>query len=203
MGDHPLPGDEREIAAAVSACALMFDGSAYLSHRYGERGRQFCRSGGGFLIVTCRHVHAGFLEQVRWLVGLRAARGMPGWLLERHLVILHGCLRREIPAAGTRYDGLLTAATDLADRRRRHLAEDAFLAAASRFSARAPDCHPTLPEAGTLLAAALCDEAAGNEGAVRSLLDWLADPRRFPPEWIGAVHATAGELAAEISHECP
>ncbi len=199
MGDYPLPTNRQEIAAAIASCDFLFGKFPYLDRRYGERGRLFCRSGGGFLIVTCRYPDAGFLDQVRWLVRVRSSRGMPGWLLERHLSVLHACLERELPQAGQRYDGLLTAEADLARLRRRHMADESFLDAAGRLAGRVPASQrEALPEAGTLLASALCDEAAGSAGSVDALLGWLADPARFPGEWSRAVRETADELAAEV-----
>jgi hypothetical protein len=47
--------------------------------------------------------------------------------------------------------------------------------------------------AGTLIGAAVADELAGIQGAVESLMDWLADPARFSANWTSAPEQTLGE----------
>jgi hypothetical protein len=43
---------------------------------------------------------------------------------------------------------------------------------------------------GSILVAAVADEAAGITRAVTSLQGWLTDSERFPPHWCEAVRTT-------------
>jgi hypothetical protein len=89
------------------------------------------------------------------------------------------------------YDRLLELATMFRRERLRHLDEVTSAQLAMTFDERAgSDPLPRIPEAGALLVAAVADERADVENAVDSLMEWLADPARFPDRWIAAATAT-------------
>ena len=189
-GDHPLPADPRELAAALRAGERSWAAVPYYAARYGERGERFTRSDSAWLATLAAYPPPVALRQVRWLGGLLAARGMPRWLLERHLDVLHEELVRAVPARRGAYAGLAAAAAALRAERRAHLDDAALAALGAAFDARVgPAWSARLPETGALLGAAVADERAGVPGAVASLTAWLRDPDRFPPPWRHAVSA--------------
>ncbi len=183
-GRHALPRDPREIAAVLQATQRCYDAHPYYLARYGARGRAFAHADGGYLVTLTdtwqSHVH----EQVSWLAGLLAARGMPTWLMEVHLGLLHEELRTRVPQGSLRYAKLRRAATRLRKLRCARMAQEDFDALAAEFNATA---GPGIANAGCLLAAAVCDERGGQAEALPSLLKWLVDPDRFSPRWCEAV----------------
>jgi hypothetical protein len=138
-------------------------------------------------------------HQLRWLGALLTSRGMPRWLLEAHLETLHAELVAAVPDKRTSYDALLRVATMFRTERLSHLDEATGSELAAAFDHRlGTGSRQGLPEAGALLVAAVADERGGAQRAVSSLMEWLADPARFPHEWVTAANETvaaARELA--------
>ncbi|HEX6371083.1 MAG TPA: hypothetical protein VF006_19350 [Longimicrobium sp.] len=193
-GVHPVTASPPELEAVRRATEASLREAPYYLERYGERGRLFGGSDGAWLVTLCRGDAAFVERQVMWLGRVLGARGMPRWLLQRHLELLHDELVRAIPGHGGRYRGLLEACALLRDQQRRHLAEDDCRALAAAFDADAdPAWVARLPNMGRILAAAAADEAAGIPNAVESVEEWAADPARFPERWTTAVRtALAG-----------
>jgi hypothetical protein len=127
-------------------------------------------------------------RQLQWLAALLAARGMPRWLLETHLAVLHAELVAAVPENRTAYDHLLQVAALFRNERLRHLDEATSAELAAAFD-RCTGASSTLPEAGALIVAAVADERVGVDG-VDSLMEWLADPERFSVEWVAAATET-------------
>lgn len=187
-GKHAIPGDLEEICAAVRAGDRTWAEFPYYQLRYASRGIRYTWSDSAWLVTLCELPQAQLESQVAWLGRLLATRGMPQWLLERHLVYLHDELTRTLPARAVHYAPLARAAANLRATRVAHVGEALGAELTAALSALVkPALVQTLPEAGRLLAAALADERAGITGALPSLLGWLADPERFPPEWVDAV----------------
>lgn len=198
-GDHGVTTDPHELRSALRAGQRTHRRFRYYEQRYGERGRAFTRSDSAW-IVTLTESSPGVAEdQLRWLGALLAARGMPRWLLEVHLETLHSELVAAIPGRRRSYDALLQVAAKFREERLRHLDEAASAELAETFARSVGSAsEQRLPEAGALLVAAVADEQSGLHRAVDSLLEWLADPTRFPDEWVAAATATvaaARELA--------
>ncbi|MBW3569749.1 MAG: hypothetical protein KY467_01470 [Gemmatimonadetes bacterium] len=189
-GVHPVTASAAELRAVESATEASLREAPYYLERYGERGRLFGASDGGWLVTLCRG-DADFVErQVLWLGRVLASRGMPRWLLQRHLELLHDALTGAIPEHGGRYRALLDGAALLRDQQRQHLAEADARALAAAFDAEADaDWVARLPGMGRILAAAVADEAAGIANAVDSVEEWVTDPARFPDRWINAVQS--------------
>ena len=192
-GGHPLPNDPREIDAVLQATERCFDAHPYFIARYGERGRSFANSDGGYLVTLTYSWQSHVDEQVAWLAQLLSARGMPSWLMELHLQCLHQELRRRLPEGSTRFAKLRRAATRLRKLRCSRMAQEDFDAIAAGFDAAA---GPDIANVGGLLAAAVCDERGGWLEAVPSLVEWLADRERFAPRWCGAVHQALADARA-------
>lgn len=196
-GQHPLPDDPQEIDAVLQATRHCYELHPYFMARYGARGVAFTNSDGGWLVCLSHtwqsHVH----EQVAWLSDLLAARGMPSWLMELHLLLLHEALRQRLPGQGLRFAKLRRAATRLRQQRCARMAQADFDAIADRFDAQA---GPELANAGRLIVAAVCDERGGRDQAVPSLMKWLADPGRFTPRWCAeAARALAAARATPLA----
>lgn len=200
-GSHPVTASAAEVEAAVRAADASLRAFAYYRARYGQRGRLFGRSDGAWLVGLCHggddaHVH----EQVLWLGRVLASRGMPRWLLERHLEVLHRELVRASPPHAGRYAVLLDAARMLARRREARIPAAEAAALADAFLARAdPTGAEGLPEMGRILVAAAADEADGIVNAVSSVAAWAADGSRFSGRWTAAVEDTLSVARSRCS----
>ncbi|MET0385519.1 MAG: biliverdin-producing heme oxygenase [Polyangiales bacterium] len=190
-GTHPVPGDLREIQAALRAGEQSYRAFAYYEARYGDRGLRFTRSDSAWLATLC-HERSGddtALRQVDWLARVLAARGMPRLLMERHLEQLHTTLTACVPEAAASYEPLRRAAEVLERERTALLSEARTQELASEFKAQT-SAGITQEEAGLLLVAAVLDEKRGVGNAVESLVQWLGDPTRFPADWRSAIDHT-------------
>lgn len=190
-GNHVVATDPRELRAALRAGVRTQRRFRYYERRYGERGRAFTRSDSAWIVTLAEEPRGAAEHQLRWLAALLAARGMPRWLLEVHLETLHAELVAEVPEKRTAYDVLLRVAARFRDERLSHLDEATSSELAETFDRRlGSSSRRELPEAGALLVAAVADERDGVHRAVDSLMEWLADPARFPVEWVTAATAT-------------
>ena len=126
-------------------------------------------------------------RQIRWLGTLLAARGMPRLLLEEHLRVLHQELVAAVPERAGEYAVLVQAANTLRREREASIPESRLSALEARFRQLLGSAAEDDMRAGRLIAAAVADERAAVPRAVESLVDWLADPTRFPPHWRTAV----------------
>jgi hypothetical protein len=179
------------LRAALRAGERTRERFHYYQRRYGERGRRFTHSDSAWIVTLAGLDPAVAERQLRWLAGLLAARGMPRWLLEVHLELLHAELMVAAPEKTAFYDTLLRVAGIFRAERLRHLDEVTSSDLARTFDRRvgSADAHG-LPEAGALVVAAVADERAGQHRAVSSLVQWLADPQRFSADWVAAVSET-------------
>jgi hypothetical protein len=199
-GRHPIPRDPREIGAAALAGRISWDEYPYFERRFGERGRRFTKSDGAWLATLCDLEQPQLESQVEWLTRVLAARGMPSFLMERHLRNLHHQLVAANPAGAPRYRGLLVAADRIAAERGALLDETHFADLSSAFDERVRALDLDLvPRSGRLVVAAVVDEAVGRPRAVESLLEWLADPRRFDHRWVAAVESAVARARAALS----
>lgn len=199
-GRHPIPSDPREVGAATLAGRVSWDEYPYFELRYGERGRRFTKSDGAWLATLCDLPLPQLYDQIEWLTRVLAARGMPSFLMERHLRNLHHQLLEARPERADRYQRLLLAADRIAEQRGGVLDENAFADLARTFDdgVRAEDVD-VVPRSGRLIVAAVVDEVIGRPRAVDSVLEWLADPRRFDPRWVKAVESTVAQVRARVS----
>lgn len=189
-GVHLITAQPLELEAVQRATEASLREAPYYLERYGERGRLFGGSDGAWLVTVCRGDAEFVQRQVLWLGRVLAARGMPRWLLQRHLEQLHDELISAIPDHGGRYGALLDACSTLRDQQRQHLSEADARATAAAFDAEAdPAWVARLPNMGRIVAGAVADEAAQIANAVESVEEWAADPVRFPERWIAAVRA--------------
>jgi hypothetical protein len=193
-GVHPVTASPALLRAVRHATEASLREAPYYLERYGDRGRLFGGSDGAWLVTLCQDDPEYVERQVLWLGRVLAARGMPRWLLQRHLEILHDEVARAVPDEPHLCRVLQGAAALLRDEQRRHLSEADARALAAAFDAQAdPAWVARLPGMGRILASAVADEAAGIANATGSVEPWATDPARFPPRWIVAVRATLAD----------
>ncbi len=180
-GRHHITQDPRELAAALVAGARTWEIHPYYEARYGERGRRFTRSDSAWLASLGQDPTAE--QQIEWLAGVLAARGMPTLLLESHLNHLHEALIDILPHRRSTYAWLLERAHGLYLRRTEALSDRSL----GRLAARFTPSSPPFRGMGTILAAAVADHATGIPRALESVLVWAKDEERFGTAWVQAV----------------
>ncbi len=193
-GAHNITSSPLELEAARRAAEVSLQEMPYYQERYGDRGRLFGYSDGAWLATLCRGGPENTESQVLWLGCVLSSRGMPQWLLERHLAVLHAELMRACSDGASCYALLLQAAGLLRRQREKWISDAATQELAGRFSREADAAWVRrIPEMGALLVAAVADEANGIANAVRSIEPWARDPARFPETWRSAVSGTIAE----------
>jgi hypothetical protein len=199
-GTHPVPSDPRELEASLRAGDICWHRFPYLSERYGERGLRFTRSDSAWLATLPGFDLARVNEQVAWLRGVLATRGIPSIMLQTHLEVLCDELDLAVPVDHAAHAKLRQAAKNLHDARQAHIpdAQAAVLSAAFDAAAK-PSLRSRLPQAALLLVSAVADEIDGSLGAVANLAGWLTDQQRFPAEWRAAVEATLSQARAGVA----
>ena len=188
-----MTADPRELAASERAGERSWSAWTYYALRYGERGRQFTRSDSAWIASLGGSPASVVEKQIQWLGTLLAARGMPRLLLEDHLRILHNELVAAVPERVSAYSVLQHAANSLRAEREAAMPERVLAGLESAFRGRLEGPTEYDLRAGLLIGAAVADEQAGIPRAVDSLMEWLADPARFPASWLAAVEATLAE----------
>jgi hypothetical protein len=190
-GNHKISNDLREVQAAMRAGERTVQMFPYYERRYAQRGRRYTWSDSGWLITLAGETQASANQQIQWLSRLLSIRGMPQWLMECHLMLLHEELVQAIPERSSSYAILQNAAIQLAEQRRTHLSDETMLELDRAFDARVgPEWSAWMPHGGGMLAAAIADERAGIAHAVENIVGWMTDASRFPAPWIEAVEAT-------------
>ena len=175
-GGVPVPEDEREIEAALRAGVISYRIFPYLEWRYGERGEKFTRSDSAWLAWLTRHPPGHVDEQIAWLRNVLSNRGMPSWILEVHLRVLHRHLVRTIPENKQKYASLLSSARMLCQLSEAGVSSRREQQLMAEFEAALrPNSNLLLRQAAQLLVAALADEKSGVKNAVDSLTIWLGD----------------------------
>jgi broad specificity phosphatase PhoE len=178
-GAYEVTTDATLVRAAVRAAQRSLDAMPYYGVRYGERGSRFASTDSAWLVSLAHLGDERATRQVAWLSRVLAARGMPSWLMELHLVELVGELRQ---AAGDAAVGALPAAAEaLTSARRRHV-DDELLVQADGWAQDAVGDELPVPRAGALIAAATADVLTRTVHDDHALLDWLTDPARVRPE---------------------
>lgn len=198
-GDHAVPSDAREIAAAEIAARKCREEFPYFDERYQDRGKGFARSDAAWLATLSELPGLQLMAQVEWLGRVLGNRGMPRITLERQLELLYDELVTAVPEKEDRYRGLLEAAAALKSERRRLIPDPVFTGLARKFQAATDgELQGRFRRTGELIVAAVCDEAAGIADAVNSLKEWLTDAERFSPQWIAAVSDAFGQARGNV-----
>lgn len=186
-GAYRITADPAEQAAARAASDASWREFPYYEHRYGERGWRFTFSDSGWIAALCALPPEAATGQLRWLQVLLVARGMPSYLVERHLALLCEEFASALPAQADRYGVLREFVATLAAERRALLSDAALARLAGQFDAAVRALPGAIVGMGAVLVSVVVDEAQNRPNAVESLLDWACDPARFAPAWIAEV----------------
>lgn len=189
-GEHPISADPIERASAETATRLSWREFPYYPRRYGERGYRFSISDSGWLETLCRATPSAAVAQVTWLANVLSNRGMPSYLMERHLAHLRTDLVRSAPDRASRYAILEHCETSLRERRQSQIGEPSFRALASSFEEAVASSVGRIPNVGLILVSAVADERSGVSAAVESVESFVLDAARFDAAWLGAVRGT-------------
>jgi hypothetical protein len=198
-GNHAVPADEREIAAAIIAGRLCREEFPYFDERYGERGKRFTDSDASWLATLARLTPPLIISQVAWLGGVLASRGMPRITLERQLFYLHEELVKAVPGKQTDYDRLMEAMSWLKKERLRHISAEMFDSLCHAFATKTGnELGGKMKGTGSLIVSAVSDEKAGIAAAVPGIEAWLTDAGRFSAEWNTAVRETIARARSSV-----
>jgi hypothetical protein len=192
-GDHAITSDPIEWASAQTAAQRSWREFPYFAHRYGERGWRFTLSDSAWIMTLCAANAEATLQRIRWLRELLVRRGMPSFLLERHLDFLCEELAQRAPEREMSHSVLLGCAELLRRERERVLLEAEFQSEALRFDAAVRELPDAIPRMGAVLVGALLDELLGFEVMIgrASVITWSSDPERFSLPWITEVERLA------------
>jgi hypothetical protein len=187
-GDIPAPTDPLELELTRRVAAVIWRAVPYYPFRFGERGRKFGLSDGGWLITLAGYDPGRRLQQVEWLTKLLAARAMPSHLMELQLR-LTAAMGRRLGWQGAA--AIASAAQHLVDRRRAVMPDETFAAAGRAFGPRRRE-----DGTGKLIASAYADTAIGWCPSPTPVTSWLAEPAVFPAAWRDRVARTVALLDA-------
>lgn len=192
-GDVPAPSDSVEVELAMHSARVLWRAVPYFAARYAERGARFGKSDVGWLVVIAHRSEQVHTEQVLWLAGLLAARGMPSWLLELQL----GHLARAGRRVGWTGAAVTQHGADVLANKRRVVLDDALLESAGDVFAKAVGAVGRRVARGTgkLIASAHADVGIGLCRSTDPLLSWLCAGDDDGPIASGA--AQVGELMAQ------
>lgn len=199
-GEHPIPTDPREVAAALLAGEKCWKEYPYYESRYGSRGESYTRSDSAWLAALVELDQEQVDEQINWLGRVLCQRGMPHLMLERHLVLLSEELERAVPERKHRYSKLLAASKQLEQKRILVIPDHLLSELSTAFEENIQSAGGTLPRrTGELIVAAVADELSGIEGATASIEDWLTDASRFSAQETEAVRALIAKARAHAA----
>ncbi len=202
-GLHPVPSDEREIAAALRASERAWHHFGYYQQRFGDRGRRFSDSDTCWLTTLAALDTWIVQKQVSWLSRVLAFRGMPTVMMEHTLSVLSEEMTVAVPERQACWAKLAGAAALLRQARERWISAETARDLAGAFDATcSPEDAARYRNTGMLLVSAVADEANAMEGMAAKLQAWLSDPQRFPETWIRAVAATI-EKARQVRAPLP
>jgi len=199
-GEHPIPTDPREAAAALLAGEKCWQEFPYYESRYSSRGENYTRSDSAWLAALVELEQEQVHEQICWLGRVLCQRGMPQLMLERHLAILSEALERAVPERKHLYSKLLAASKKLEKNRILFIPDQMQRELSTEFEEKVKSAGGTLPRrTGELLVAAVADELSGIGGAVASIEDWLTDASRFSAQEIETVRTLIAKARAHAA----
>jgi len=190
-GNHPIPGDEREIQAALKASDRGWAEFPYFDQRYGARGKRFSDSDTCWLATLTALGQETLQKQIDWLCRVLATRGMPSIMMEHTLRFLYEELSKAVADKEDIFEKLRSSADILQKARERRIQEKELQLLSVEFEQTVgAEMAGRYKNTGKLLAAAVADEKNGIAGAVAALQHWLTDVKRFSSAWIHAVNET-------------
>lgn len=198
-GNHPIPQDERELKACITAGYKCLEEFPYILMRYGISGRLFTLSDSAWLTHLTELNQDALNSQIDWLLNVLSTRGMPSILLERHLDYLYEELVKTYPEKKSIYIKL-NYSREVIQRKRLYSFDNEGLKKVEEvFFGTINDYEKNkLPDAIKLLASANVDEAMGIRGSLESILSWLSEKERFTPQWINSIREAQDALGKLI-----
>lgn len=173
-GAYPACQSREALTAVLHASDYALAVCPYYLYRYGCSGILFSDSDGAWLTTLTELGFPAMEEQVLWLAKVLSARGMPTFLMARHLRFLGDELGRTCPEGADRWKLMYRAAglLDLDAPALRVMGGiSELLRAAGSGEGFAAE------EAAGLIVGALLDERRGFPGSVEDVVAWYSDGR--------------------------
>lgn len=189
-GGHGVATDLDVLRAATRAAALSYGAVPYYRDRYGRRGADFSVSDSSWIVHLVDAPRETAAHQVTWLSDMLTHRGMPTWLMERHLTTMID----HLATAGLDV-GALPHALGVLERRRRSVVDDALLDQAEEWVQDMVNAPPTAPT-GRLVAGAVADVRSGVARSSAPLMDWLTHEDRTDATDASALHDVQDRVTA-------
>lgn len=206
-GSYPACGDRDVLLAVLHASDRALAENPYYVRRYGRSAWFFSDSDGAWLATLSESGLGVMKKQIRWLAEILTSRGMPAFLLARHLLILREELQNVRPEQAEQWE-LLRQVSHWLD----PCPEDVVVMRVAeeipllQRSAGFPEGFEAR-EAAEIITRALLDEnrgllekghpSQGFPGVVQSVVSWYVNPDRFPASWIASVDRLV-ENASEL-----
>lgn len=189
-GGHHVATDLDVLRTATRAATLSYGAAPYYRDRYGRRGAQFSVSDSAWIAHLADAPRETAAHQVTWLSTMLTHRGMPTWLMERHLATMVD----QLGGAGLAVGALPHALTVL-EARRRAAVDDDLLEQAETWVRETVVAPPTAPT-GRLVAAAVADVRSGVAPSSAPLMDWLTHEDRTDTADASALRLVHDRVAA-------
>ena len=178
-GDTPAPSRPEDRELVERSARVVWRMFPYFGWRYGERGRSFGRSDAGYLATLLEHDERVAQQQVEWLAGVLAPRGMPSLLLEVQLESLGRMWSRRRGVA----DNCFLALASRMRRARLAVLDASVFAECERICGAAALGKARRRGTGALIAAAVVDRALGLGQHDEALVRWLAEAEPTDEAW--------------------
>lgn len=187
--ESPTAPEPRALLAIDRSAQLCARAFPYLIWRYGAAGFDALRDDNAMLMTTALSRPDALADQVEWIRGQIARRGLPSWMLEVDLECMARTAARAFPDLPRLSEALRRAGEELAVRRRSALSEGKFRRNAADFEAALgfDSCAQLWRGFGGVLTSAVVDERRGDLQIVVRVCAWAMDERRFGAPWRGAV----------------
>lgn len=189
-GGHHVATDLDVLRTATRAASLSYEAAPYYRDRYGRRGAQFSVSDSAWIAHLADAPRETAAHQVTWLSTMLTHRGMPTWLMERHLATMV----EQLGGAGLAVGALPHALAVLEDRRLAAV-DDELLEQAETWVQETVVAPPTAPT-GRLVAAAVADVRSGVAPSSAPLMDWLTHEDRTSTADASALRVVHDRVAA-------
>ncbi|MBK1699799.1 biliverdin-producing heme oxygenase [Thiococcus pfennigii] len=201
-GRHPITADPVELEAVLRAGKRCWRQFPYLAERFGERGKRFAASDGGWVATLVGESQADADRQLDWLAAVLAARGLPRCVMEDHLMRLYEELAAARPEQEAQYRKLKAASERLRRERFARIDEPTWQVLGTWFVARTHGLPADGPVAGQphalaeLILCAVADELAGLPSGPASFVPWLLTDAGLPSGWTNAIAELAERARA-------
>lgn len=196
-GSHSIVQDPDLLAIALKAGRKTWRQFPYLAYRFGERGKRFTDSDSGWIVGLTELPASTMAKQVDWLGRVLASRGIPRYVLERHLQVSWELLSESYPERTGNFSSLRDCAAAQAKHRQAQLSDEDFRTTAKEAENRLTARDKRARGLGVILVAAAIDEASGIPKAVSNIEEWV-NAARFTQELRAEFAQTSKQLKASL-----